>query len=115
MKKAIILCLLFALSNLSCGIIGLSTLTIHNNSGAPVTITCSYTWESEEDEYGHTETYYEYWTMSLANGESGEETIYGDTGTYISVSARQGTKTANFSYTVSINGNKTISIDASDF
>ncbi len=107
---------MFALSNLSCGILGWSTLTIRNKcSTASVQVTCSYYWESAEDEYGYSETYSEYWTMDLAAGESKDETIYGDTGTYIYLSADNGSKTANFSYTVSINGDKTVSIYDYDF
>ena len=116
MKTKLLIVLIFALSNLSCGILGWSTLTIHNKcSTVPVQVTCSYYWESAEDEYGYSETYSEYWTMDLSVGESEEVTIYGDTGTRIYLSADNGNKSADFSYTVSINGDKTVSIYDSDF
>lgn len=115
MKKSIIVILLFALSNLSCGILGWSTLTIHNNCTTGIYVTCSYSWQSEEDEYGYAETNYEYWTLDLTDGESVSETIYGDTGTRIYLRAQQGSKTADFSYNVSVNGDKTVNIYNTDF
>lgn len=113
MKKSIIVILFFALTNLSCGLIGWSTLKINNDSSREVHITCSYSWDSTED--GYTETNPEYWTMDLKAGESGEETIYGDTGTHIGLTANNGLASADISYTVSVDGDKTITITDLDF